>query len=125
MPYGDGLAFPGDQLLRLSMDLATGTAGVLFAMSTALHERPVFLPLPSRPAAQAPCPWHCLCTDPPSGFAPTTHQRRCNHMVLLDLQSLEAPGGGHGGGGGGGGSTLTILGCQSVKPSNLSLLLCH
>jgi hypothetical protein len=46
-------------------------------------------------------------------------------MVLLDLQSMEAPTGGHGGGGGGGGSTLTILGCQSVKPSNLSLLLCH
>jgi hypothetical protein len=44
-------------------------------------------------------------------------------MVLLDLQSMEAPGGGHGGGGGG--STLTVLGCQSVKPSNLSLLLCH
>ncbi|MEU8383431.1 SapB/AmfS family lanthipeptide, partial [Streptosporangium sp. NPDC048865] len=30
-------------------------------------------------------------------------------MVLLDLQSLETPGGGHGGGGGG--STLTVLGC--------------
>ncbi|MGJ6965757.1 SapB/AmfS family lanthipeptide [Streptosporangium sp. G11] len=45
-------------------------------------------------------------------------------MVLLDLQSLETPnGGGHGGGGGG--STLTVLGCQSGKPSNLSLLLCH
>ncbi|WP_440063942.1 SapB/AmfS family lanthipeptide [Streptosporangium sp. OZ121] len=43
-------------------------------------------------------------------------------MVLLDLQSLEAP---TGGGGGGGGSTLTVLGCQSGKPSNLSLLLCH
>ncbi|GAA4229937.1 hypothetical protein FHR32_000009 [Streptosporangium album] len=43
-------------------------------------------------------------------------------MVLLDLQSLEAP---TGGGGGGGGSTLTVLGCQSYKPSNLSLLLCH
>jgi Lanthionine-containing peptide SapB precursor RamS len=46
-------------------------------------------------------------------------------MVLLDLQTLEAPGGGHGGGGGGGGSTLTVLGCASVTPSNLSLLLCH
>ncbi|WP_433361260.1 SapB/AmfS family lanthipeptide [Streptosporangium sp. CA-115845] len=45
-------------------------------------------------------------------------------MVLLDLQSLETPGGGHGGGGGGG-STLTVLGCQSGRPSNLSLLLCH
>ncbi|MEU4538504.1 SapB/AmfS family lanthipeptide [Streptosporangium sp. NPDC023825] len=43
-------------------------------------------------------------------------------MVLLDLQSLESPTGGHGGGGG---STLTVLGCQSGKPSNLSLLLCH
>ncbi|WP_329083639.1 SapB/AmfS family lanthipeptide [Streptosporangium sp. NBC_01469] len=44
-------------------------------------------------------------------------------MVLLDLQSLEAPTGGHGGGGGG--STLTVLGCQSGKPSNLSVVLCH
>ncbi|WP_406313565.1 SapB/AmfS family lanthipeptide [Streptosporangium sp. NBC_01639] len=44
-------------------------------------------------------------------------------MVLLDLQTLETPGG-HGGGGGGG-STLTVLGCQSNQPSNLSLLLCH
>jgi hypothetical protein len=44
LPYGDGLAFPGEQLLRLSMDFATGTAGVLFALGTALHDRPVFLP---------------------------------------------------------------------------------
>jgi serine/threonine protein kinase len=44
VPYGDGLAFPGDQLLRLSMDLATGTAGVLLALGTALHEQPVYLP---------------------------------------------------------------------------------
>ncbi|MFC4056951.1 SapB/AmfS family lanthipeptide [Planomonospora corallina] len=44
-------------------------------------------------------------------------------MVLLDLQSLEAPGGG--GHGGGGGSTLTVLGCESAAPSNLSLVLCH
>ncbi|MFI6453170.1 SapB/AmfS family lanthipeptide [Streptosporangium amethystogenes] len=43
-------------------------------------------------------------------------------MVLLDLQSLETPGGGSGGGGG---STLTVLGCESGRPSNLSLLLCH
>ncbi|MEU6741710.1 SapB/AmfS family lanthipeptide [Streptosporangium sandarakinum] len=43
-------------------------------------------------------------------------------MVLLDLQSLEAP---NGGGGGGGGSSLTVLGCESHTPSNLSLLLCH
>ncbi|MEV0586823.1 SapB/AmfS family lanthipeptide [Nonomuraea sp. NPDC050310] len=43
-------------------------------------------------------------------------------MVLLDLQTLEAPGGGHGGGGG---STLTVLFCHSYRPSNLSLTLCH
>ncbi|WP_214107805.1 SapB/AmfS family lanthipeptide [Acrocarpospora catenulata] len=43
-------------------------------------------------------------------------------MVLLDLQAMDVPGGGHGGGGG---STLTLLGCQSYTPSNLSLLLCH
>jgi hypothetical protein len=44
-------------------------------------------------------------------------------MALLDLQGLEAPGG-HGGGGGGG-STLTVLGCGSQTPSNLSVALCH
>jgi hypothetical protein len=45
-------------------------------------------------------------------------------MALLDLQGLETPGYG-GGGHHGGGSTLTILGCASHTPSNLSLLLCH
>jgi hypothetical protein len=45
-------------------------------------------------------------------------------MTLLDLQGLQAPGGGHGGGGGGG-STLTVLGCASQTPSNLSVALCH
>ena len=33
--YADGLAFPGDQLLRLSMDLATGTAGVMLGFHAA------------------------------------------------------------------------------------------
>jgi hypothetical protein len=42
-------------------------------------------------------------------------------MALLDLQGLEAPTGG----GGGGGSTLTVLGCASQTPSNLSVALCH
>jgi hypothetical protein len=45
-------------------------------------------------------------------------------MVLLDLQAMETPGGG-GGHGHGGGSTLTVLGCASQTPSNLSALLCH
>jgi hypothetical protein len=35
MQYADGLAFPGDQLLRLSMDLGTGTAGILLALAAA------------------------------------------------------------------------------------------
>jgi serine/threonine protein kinase len=42
------IAFPGDQLLRLSMDLATGTAGVMLAVSAALNEGvnlPFFGPL--------------------------------------------------------------------------------
>lgn len=42
-------------------------------------------------------------------------------MALLDLQGMEAPGGK----GGGGGSTLTLVGCASVTPSNISLALCH
>lgn len=45
LPYGGGLAFPGTALLRLSTDLATGTAGVLLALGAALHDRPVHLPL--------------------------------------------------------------------------------
>jgi hypothetical protein len=44
MPYAGGLAFAGDQLLRLSMDLGTGTAGVLLAVGTVLHDAPVSLP---------------------------------------------------------------------------------
>ena len=53
MPYGGGLAFPGNQLLRLSMDLATGTAGVVLALGTVLHDRPVRLPLISPPGEPA------------------------------------------------------------------------
>jgi serine/threonine protein kinase len=48
LPYDGGLAFPGEQLLRLSMDLATGTAGVLLSLAVARHERPVSLPLLDR-----------------------------------------------------------------------------
>ncbi|MFC5728523.1 MULTISPECIES: class III lanthionine synthetase LanKC [Nocardioides] len=44
LPYAGGLAFPGNQLLRLSMDLGSGTAGVLLALGAALGERPVHLP---------------------------------------------------------------------------------
>lgn len=47
--YQGGTAFPGEELLRLSMDLATGTAGVLLAVGAALHPTPVHLPLLSSP----------------------------------------------------------------------------
>ncbi|MGC5546040.1 class III lanthionine synthetase LanKC [Streptomyces griseus] len=58
--YGDGLAFPGEQLMRLSMDLATGTAGALLALGAA-SGRPTGLPflpagLPVPPAAPAAHP---------------------------------------------------------------------
>ncbi|MFK4082735.1 class III lanthionine synthetase LanKC [Kribbella sp. NPDC020789] len=44
MPFAGGLAFPGQQLLRLSMDLSTGSAGVLLALGSALHPAPTSLP---------------------------------------------------------------------------------
>lgn len=44
LPYAGGVAFPGEQLLRLSMDLGTGTAGVLFALGAARHDQPPTLP---------------------------------------------------------------------------------
>lgn len=54
MPYAGGVAFPGEQLLRLSMDLATGTAGVLLAVGAACHCEPVGLPLVSAVPAGTP-----------------------------------------------------------------------
>ncbi|MEU5034537.1 class III lanthionine synthetase LanKC [Streptomyces rubiginosohelvolus] len=54
LAYGGGLAFPGEQLMRLSMDLATGTAGALLALGAAAG-RPTGLPfLPAAPAAAQP-----------------------------------------------------------------------
>lgn len=44
LPFSGELAFPGDRLLRLSMDLATGTAGVMLAWGAATHSDPVGLP---------------------------------------------------------------------------------
>lgn len=47
MSYEGELAFPGEQLMRLSMDLATGTAGCLLALGGALGQPATlpFLPL--------------------------------------------------------------------------------
>ncbi|MFH9656526.1 class III lanthionine synthetase LanKC [Streptomyces anulatus] len=50
LAYGDGLAFPGEQLMRLSMDLATGTAGALLALGAALGGSTGLPFLPAAPA---------------------------------------------------------------------------
>nr|WSZ94489.1 class III lanthionine synthetase LanKC [Streptomyces sp. NBC_00857] len=44
MAYQGHLAFPGEQMMRLSMDLSTGTAGALLALAAASHDRPAQLP---------------------------------------------------------------------------------
>ncbi|MGI5272648.1 class III lanthionine synthetase LanKC [Nonomuraea sp. CA-218870] len=54
LPYGGGLAFPGDQLLRLSMDFSTGSAGVLFALHTVLGDEPGHLPFLEAASAVRP-----------------------------------------------------------------------
>ena len=68
MPYAGRLAFPGDQLLRLSMDLATGTAGVLLAAGAALHDAPVTLPFltPLTAATEHPPAPLAGATEPPT-----------------------------------------------------------
>jgi tRNA A-37 threonylcarbamoyl transferase component Bud32 len=48
--YAGGLAFPGDMLFRLSMDLGTGTAGVLLGTAAALAPCGAALPFFAQPA---------------------------------------------------------------------------
>ncbi|WP_327046258.1 SapB/AmfS family lanthipeptide [Microbispora sp. NBC_01189] len=43
-------------------------------------------------------------------------------MALLDLQTLEIPGGHGGGGGGTQGSNLSLLGCTPHENSSLSII---
>jgi hypothetical protein len=53
VPHAGGVAFAGDQLLRLSMDLGTGGAGILLALAAARGAPGAVLPfldLPGRPA---------------------------------------------------------------------------
>ncbi|MFJ3922097.1 class III lanthionine synthetase LanKC [Streptomyces sp. NPDC090022] len=55
VPYQGHLAFPGEQMMRLSMDLATGTAGALLALGAAApggHAHLPFLPPPRSAAAR-------------------------------------------------------------------------
>jgi len=58
LEHNGALAIPGDQLHRLSMDLATGSAGVLLALGAALAEHPVHLPFlgPAKPAGPSDRP---------------------------------------------------------------------
>jgi hypothetical protein len=41
VPFEGHVAFPGTQLMRLSMDVATGNAGVLLALSSAMEGVPL------------------------------------------------------------------------------------
>lgn len=67
LPYEDGIAFPGTALMRLSMDLATGTAGVLLALGAALNDAPVHAPLLPAHGVGAATPQ----TPAPAGAGPS------------------------------------------------------
>ncbi|MEU3405212.1 class III lanthionine synthetase LanKC [Streptomyces sp. NPDC006670] len=59
LPYQGHLAFPGEQMMRLSMDLSTGTAGALLALGSAATDGRAhlpFLPPPRTAAAPEPVP---------------------------------------------------------------------
>ncbi|HET7487796.1 MAG TPA: class III lanthionine synthetase LanKC [Acidimicrobiales bacterium] len=59
MPHGGHLAFPGEVLLRLSSDLASGTAGVLLALGAALQGGPIGLPfLSNNDGKEVNDTWH-------------------------------------------------------------------
>ncbi|MFE6634737.1 class III lanthionine synthetase LanKC [Streptomyces tendae] len=60
MSYRDRLAFPGEQMMRLSMDLSTGTAGCLLAVASVLGDAPAGLPFlpPPRPRGGPPTRLH-------------------------------------------------------------------
>jgi tRNA A-37 threonylcarbamoyl transferase component Bud32 len=54
MPYKGELAFPGNQMMRLSMDLGTGTAGCLLALGAARAPAPARLPFLPAPLCAGP-----------------------------------------------------------------------
>lgn len=77
--YRGGLAFPGEGALRMSMDLGTGTAGVLLALGAALHDHPVHLPF--LPAPKPP-------RETSRGRRRRTRQGGDTTMALLDMQGM-------------------------------------
>ncbi|CAL9382068.1 class III lanthionine synthetase LanKC [Streptomyces sp. enrichment culture] len=54
MSYRGRLAFPGEQMMRLSMDLSTGTAGCLLAVASVCGGRPSGLPFLPPPGIRRP-----------------------------------------------------------------------
>ncbi|MER6216625.1 class III lanthionine synthetase LanKC [Streptomyces sp. NPDC001674] len=67
VPYQGHLAFPGEQMMRLSMDLSTGTAGALLALGSAAtggRAHLPFLPPPRTAAAPEPVPLAGAVTRP-------------------------------------------------------------
>ncbi|MFE6285122.1 class III lanthionine synthetase LanKC [Streptomyces sp. NPDC057877] len=52
MSYRGRLAFPGEQMMRLSMDLSTGTAGCLLAVASLYGDPPAGLPFLPPPSAR-------------------------------------------------------------------------
>ncbi|MEG3630699.1 class III lanthionine synthetase LanKC [Streptomyces poriticola] len=56
MSYRGRLAFPGEQMMRLSMDLSTGTAGCLLAVASVHGDRTAGLPFLPPPRQQQPRP---------------------------------------------------------------------
>ncbi|MBO8196864.1 class III lanthionine synthetase LanKC [Streptomyces smyrnaeus] len=74
MAYRNGLAFPGDQMMRLSMDLATGTAGCLLAVGAAAADRGAAAPslpflAPPTGGTAGGALSHSTTTPPPEGTA--------------------------------------------------------
>ncbi|HEV2375241.1 MAG TPA: class III lanthionine synthetase LanKC [Streptosporangiaceae bacterium] len=68
--YGGGTAFPGDGLYRLSMDLATGTAGVLLSLAVAADPDLPGLPFLGCSADQPSAGQPLARTDPPGAQSP-------------------------------------------------------
>ena len=111
--YAGGLAFPGDMLLRLSMDLGTGTAGVLLALAAALAPEGAAMPFLGPPVS--------FPGQPVQGSG-TSNRKEVTRMALLDMQAMASNRGGGGDGGGhGGGSDLSLLLCDSAISWTLCL----
>ncbi|MEV7085979.1 class III lanthionine synthetase LanKC [Streptomyces sp. NPDC093085] len=80
LTYQGHLAFPGEQMMRLSMDLATGTAGCLLALAAAFSPTPdgaAHLPfLPPLRAAPQPAPPGAVPSTTSSGRRPHEGEER-------------------------------------------------